>query len=106
MARRRTIPQAKVLAALLELRGEDAWGLEIASLTRLATGTIYPILIQLQADGLVESWWEDVDPSVVGRPRRRLYRLTGQGVERAVERQQEVAARRPEVRLLPGLAPS
>lgn len=103
MKRRRTVPKAKVLAALLELDGEDAWGLEIASLTRLTTGTIYPLLIQFEADGIVESWWEDVDPRVVGRPRRRLYRLTGVGAQMARATRDDMATDRPTVVLLPGL---
>lgn len=43
----------------------------------LGHGTLYKALARLERDGLLESWWEEVDPVEVGRPRRRLYRVTG-----------------------------
>jgi DNA-binding PadR family transcriptional regulator len=45
-----------------------------------ATGTLYRALQRLDDAGLIENWWEDADEAAVaGRPRRRLYRLTGPG---------------------------
>ena len=47
-------------------------------------GTLYKALERLQTAGLLESRWED--PQIAaeeGRPRRRLYRVTGAG-ERAL----------------------
>ena len=43
-------------------------------------GTLYKALGRLEARGLLTSRWEDAD-AAEGRPRRRLYELTGQGVE-------------------------
>lgn len=43
----------------------------------LAHGTLYKALSRLETAGLLESRWEDVDSSEEGRPRRRLYRVTG-----------------------------
>ena len=40
-------------------------------------GTLYKALDRLEADGLLESRWEEVDATAVGRPRRREYRVTG-----------------------------
>ncbi len=48
-----------------------------------ATGTIYPILARLEAAGWVVSDWEAIDPAEEGRPRRRLYYLTGAGALQA-----------------------
>lgn len=45
----------------------------------LRSGTIYPLLARLERAEWLESKWEEIDPAEVGRPRRRLYRLTGQG---------------------------
>ncbi|MGK9149291.1 PadR family transcriptional regulator [Plantibacter flavus] len=45
-----------------------------------AHGTLYKALSRMTAAGLVEATWED--PAVAegeGRPRRRLYRITGEG---------------------------
>lgn len=47
-------------------------------------GTLYKALGRLEDGGLLESEWEAPDVAVAaGRPRRRLYRVTGAG-ERAV----------------------
>jgi PadR family transcriptional regulator, regulatory protein PadR len=56
-------------------------------------GTAYPILLRLENEGWVTSRWEDIDPHVEKRPRRRYYRLTASG---AVQASTAVAgARRP-----------
>jgi DNA-binding PadR family transcriptional regulator len=47
-------------------------------------GTLYKALGRLEEFGLVTSRWEDA-AAAEGRPRRRLYELTGQGA-RAAER--------------------
>jgi PadR family transcriptional regulator PadR len=45
-----------------------------------AHGTLYRALSRMDAAGLLESRWEDAELSEVeGRPRRRLYRVTGLG---------------------------
>ena len=51
----------------------------------LPSGTIHPILGRLERLGWVESRWEDIDPSQAGRPARRYYRLTTDGIERALK---------------------
>jgi DNA-binding PadR family transcriptional regulator len=43
-----------------------------------AHGTLYKALSRLEEFGLLSSRWEDA-PAVDGRPRRRLYELTGEG---------------------------
>jgi PadR family transcriptional regulator PadR len=55
------------------------WGMSLSSKLDLRSGTIYPLLARLEKAEWLESKWEEVDPAEVGRPRRRLYRLTGQG---------------------------
>src|ERR1700680_4667131 len=60
-------------------------GAEIGKATSTGSGTLYPLLWRLEAAGWLTSQWEDVDPRKVGRPRRRLYRLTGVGQRRARE---------------------
>ncbi|HEY2717616.1 MAG TPA: PadR family transcriptional regulator [Solirubrobacterales bacterium] len=59
------------------------YGLELAKASGLKPGTIYPALARLESAGWLSSYWEDVDPSEAGRPRRRLYRLTGEGADSA-----------------------
>lgn len=53
-----------------------------------AHGTLYKALGRLAEQGFLESAWEDPELAVrEGRPRRRLYRITGEGARRlAAER--------------------
>jgi PadR family transcriptional regulator, regulatory protein PadR len=67
-----------VLAALEADSSSWLHGYLIATQTGLASGTLYPILIRLAERRLIESQWEDEQPA--GRPRRHLYRLTGEGL--------------------------
>ena len=80
---RLTLPTQLVLRAMLEHPTREKYGLEICTAAGLASGTIHPILARLEGLGWLESRWEDVDPHEQGRPRRRYYRLTRDGVERA-----------------------
>jgi DNA-binding PadR family transcriptional regulator len=61
----------------------DLSGAEIARITNLKSGTLYPILFRLERANWLESRWEAGDPSQLGRPRRRLYQLTGLGERNA-----------------------
>ena len=47
-----------------------------------AHGTLYKALGRLEELGLLASRWEDA-AAAEGRPRRRLYELTGQGAQAA-----------------------
>jgi len=47
-----------------------------------AHGTLYKALGRLEGFGLLASRWEDA-AAAEGRPRRRLYELTGQGAQTA-----------------------
>lgn len=76
----------QMLAVLNVLVGDTAaerYGLELTKLAGLKPGTIYPILDRLLKLGWLERRWEEIDPAAEGRPRRRLYRLTGDGAPAA-----------------------
>ena len=79
MTRRRALSgQARaLLAALLEARDGWSHGYELASRTGIRSGTLYPLLLRLEAQGYLEAEWQ---PSVAsGRPPRHAYRLTAAG---------------------------
>jgi len=80
---RMTIPTQLVLEVLLVDSARDMYGAEIATAAGLASGTVHPILARLEGLGWVESHWEDVDPTQVGRPPRRYYTITPHGVTSA-----------------------
>jgi PadR family transcriptional regulator, regulatory protein PadR len=75
----------KVLESFLENPSDTLSGADVQKRSGLASGTLYPILLRLEGAGWFSSRWESVDPVAVGRPRRRLYRLTPNGLARASE---------------------
>jgi PadR family transcriptional regulator, regulatory protein PadR len=72
-----------VLSAMLGDPDADWYGFDLCKKSGLKPGTIYPILDRLLKVGWLERRWEDIDPSTEGRPKRRLYRLTGVGASSA-----------------------
>ncbi len=78
-----TLPTQFVLRALLDDIDRELYGVEIGAAAGLPSGTVHPILARLEGIGWVSSRWEDVDPSVAGRPARRYYRIDPQGAEAA-----------------------
>src|ERR1700733_7301002 len=88
---RMTGPTLKVLGELLQQPLKELSGADVAKSTSLASGTLYPILMRLEAAKWVTSSWEEVDPTEVKRPRRRLYRLTGLGERNAKLAFQEIS---------------
>jgi PadR family transcriptional regulator PadR len=78
-----TLPTAAVLRQILQDPVADHYGFALAEATSFPSGTIYPILARLEAVGWLVSFWEEGDPVVLERPRRRMYRLTGAGAHAA-----------------------
>ena len=68
-----------------------------------AHGTLYKALNRLEGLGLLTSDWEDPSEAVTGRPRRRLYQLTAQGMNIADQVRADRAAGRI-LRFAPGPA--
>ncbi|GIH10962.1 transcriptional regulator [Rhizocola hellebori] len=71
---------AQVLAVLLDDPLVERYGLELMRATGQSSGRVYPLLARLQESGWVRASWETIDSSAEGRPRRRCYRLTPEGV--------------------------
>lgn len=78
-----TIQTLAILSVMVDSPSDDWYGLELARRADLKSGTIYPALARLEQAGWLSSHWEALDPSLAGRPRRRLYRLTPDGAIRA-----------------------
>ncbi|MEU8404516.1 PadR family transcriptional regulator [Nonomuraea sp. NPDC048892] len=88
-----TIPTQLVLRALLEDPTREMYGVEICQAAGLAPGTIHPILARFEGIGWLESHFEDADPHKLGRPRRRYYRLSRDGVAKARDALSPIATR-------------
>jgi DNA-binding PadR family transcriptional regulator len=70
-----------VLQALAADPARWRYGYELSKDIGLKAGTLYPILIRLYDQGLVETDWELDIPG--GTPPRHLYRLTSDGLTAA-----------------------
>jgi PadR family transcriptional regulator PadR len=80
-----TSPQTlRLFEALLVEPTRWRYGYDLSRETGLASGTLYPILMRLAGQQLLETDWEpSTEP---GRPPRHTYRLTTDGVALARER--------------------
>lgn len=87
-----SLAQQRILRAMLDAADNEHYGLALMRTTGLKSGSLYPALNRLEKTGLVARRWEDIDPSVEGRPRRRLYRLTPDGVIQARQVLNQTAA--------------
>jgi len=80
---RLTYPTALVLQALLDGHHH---GFDVMAATGLPSGTVYPILRRLDAEGCVRSKWEkDGVARREQRPPRRYYELTAGGLATALD---------------------
>jgi DNA-binding PadR family transcriptional regulator len=74
-------PARALLAVLAEAGSDWRHGYDLARSTGLRSGTLYPLLIRLEAQGHLEAEWQP--PVAAGRPPRHGYRLTASGRELA-----------------------
>jgi hypothetical protein len=81
------------IAAVQDPGPADAAGLQ--------AGTIYPIVRRLEDLGWLTARWEDIDEQAEGCPRRRYYRLTGDGLPAARQALAEADLRRRRAGRLP-----
>lgn len=80
---RMTLTAQLVLRALLADPHREVYGREVMQGAGLASGTVYPILARLEAEGWVSARDEEIDKRAEGRPARRYYKLTEAGIENA-----------------------
>jgi PadR family transcriptional regulator PadR len=97
---RMTFAVAKVLRTFLDDVAEPRYGYELMRLTGFPSGKLYPILARLQRAGWLIREQEEIDPAAAGRPARRLYRLSPDGIQAA---RQELAALTAQLRPSSGL---
>lgn len=77
-------PDAETLVlGLMSMHPTTAFsGADLTKQLGIAASVIYPLLNKLQMHGDLQSKWEEEEPADLGRPRRRLYMITHQGLTR------------------------
>jgi PadR family transcriptional regulator, regulatory protein PadR len=78
MSRTRALSQ-QALAVVAVLADSHEWrhGYDLMAQAGVKSGTLYPLLMRLQAQGMLEARW--VDSPEPGRPPRHVYKLTPSG---------------------------
>lgn len=76
--------QMRLLLAAMSAQAQQ-WrhGYDLMKETGLLSGTLYPLLMRMTDNGLVEAEWHE--PLQPGRPARHAYRLTAKGLALAFE---------------------
>jgi len=87
MVRSRTLSApARNVLAIMAGAGARWWhGYELCQQAGIKSGTLYPLLIRLEAQHYLEAEWQQ--PAEAGRPPRHAYRLTAAGRQLARENQ-------------------
>lgn len=75
--RHRSVQATALFSALLERADEWQHGYDLLQRTGLKSGTLYPLLMRLSDDTLLESKWQPAVPPA--RAPRHAYRLTYAG---------------------------
>jgi DNA-binding PadR family transcriptional regulator len=75
---RRPSKQMLILLEALSARQQWCHGYDLMKETGLLSGTLYPLLMRMTDQGLVEAEWHE--PEQLGRPARHAYRLTSSGI--------------------------
>jgi DNA-binding PadR family transcriptional regulator len=84
----------RVLRVFLEDPTAARYGYELMKAAKIQSGTLYPMLARLAEEGLVVSAWEPHQEEAGGRPPRKWYKLTGDGVATARQELAEYAEAR------------
>jgi PadR family transcriptional regulator, regulatory protein PadR len=91
-------PPSKQMLTLLQafMARPHEWrhGYDLMKETGILSGTLYPLLMRMTDQGLVEAEWHE--PAQPGRPARHAYRLTSSGL--ALTRSADEDERRATVR--------
>lgn len=100
-----SVRMTQITALVLRaVAGGYQYGFDVMEACDLPSGTAYPALRRLEKAGLLRSRWEKAaDAKASGRPRRRIYELTGEGAKALAEAEQKLAEAR---RLLGDLPPA
>lgn len=98
MRSRRPSKQMLALLKAFSARPQE-WrhGYDLMKETALLSGTLYPLLMRMADQGLVEAEW--LEPAQPGRPARHAYRLTAAGV--ALARAADEAGQSPGFKVSP-----
>jgi PadR family transcriptional regulator, regulatory protein PadR len=80
---RMNLTVARVLRVFLEDVSQPRYGYELMQRTGFPSGKLYPVLARLERAKWLSKKLEAIDPAIEGRPPRRLYYITEDGIRAA-----------------------
>lgn len=83
-----------LLESMSAHRQEWRHGYDLMKETGLSSGTLYPLMMRMTDQGLVEAEWRE--PAQPGRPPRHAYQLTATGFALALEMRNAHGSLHPE----------
>jgi DNA-binding PadR family transcriptional regulator len=99
----------KLLREMVDRPLAEHYGLSLMAATKLKSGTLYPILKRLEKAGWIEGKWQ-AEAETEGRPPRKYYKLTTDGMSRArqelAEASQAIEPSRTTGRARPAVRPA
>jgi DNA-binding PadR family transcriptional regulator len=81
----------RILRVFLADPSAELYGLQLIHDSGIPAGVMYPTLARLEAAGLINGTWEEIDEVAAGRRRRRYFVLTLKGQTAAREWLRELA---------------
>jgi PadR family transcriptional regulator PadR len=82
---RMSFQSMKVLSSFLTEPAREWSGADLIAEGGVPSGTLYPLLYRFEEAGWLAGRWEKGDPREMGRPLRKLYRMTGRGLAKVAE---------------------
>jgi PadR family transcriptional regulator PadR len=70
----------QVTLALMDDPEGRHWGYDLSTRSGVRSGVLYPILHRMLGEGWLTDGWEDASQIKEGRPPRRYYELTAEGI--------------------------
>jgi PadR family transcriptional regulator PadR len=70
----------QVIIALMDNPGGRHWGYDLSRRSGVRSGVLYPILHRMLEEGWLTDGWEDASEVKEGRPPRRYYMATEEGI--------------------------
>ncbi|MEV5107988.1 PadR family transcriptional regulator [Streptomyces massasporeus] len=105
-----TPAMVRIIQAYLEDPETPLFATELMKAANVGSGSLYPALTRMEAEGWIVQEIEDIDPKKEGRPARHYFRMTGKGALEAhqalVELSDSVRPPAKSPAWLPGWQPS
>ena len=75
--------ELRFLSIFLNNQHKTFYASEIGEILGVSYGSVVPLLMRFEKAKWLEFDWEDIDPKIEGRPKRKLFKLSDIGMTKA-----------------------